>query len=100
SRDWTVSGVQTCALPISLLVQRHDPVARLERARRGPREQRRVEQVVDLAHERHARAAGGQGALEAAGGVEAAESAAGYSDVPGQIGRASCRERVEDRGEG
>ena len=57
-----------------LLAQRHDDVARLEHARRGARQQRRVEHEVDVVDEPDARAVRGQQARERAGGVEAHRS--------------------------
>ena len=45
--------------PLELLAQRHDDVARLERAGRGAGQQRRVEHEVDVVDERDARACGG-----------------------------------------
>src|SRR5207253_8487461 len=80
-RDGHVTGVQTCALPILVLT----PDGRI-RWSRQPDEVGRV----------HAEA----GRLTAPG-PEAARSVAGVTEVVrplGEIGRASCRERVERGG--
>ena len=72
---------------LELLAQRHDDVARLERARRRARQQRRVEHEVDVVDQRDLRArCGGQLALERARGVEPAEAAAGDDDAARAIG--------------
>ena len=68
-----------------LLAQRDHDVARLERPRRGAGQQRRVQQVVDVGHERDVRALRRQDPLEPAGGVEAAEATAGDDDAPGHV---------------
>src|SRR5262249_59675436 len=73
-RDWSVTGVQTCALPISL-----------ERFQRGRPADRRGELPVDL-RPRLGRAAGRELVEDFLETLE--------------IGRASCRERVEISGVG
>jgi len=63
-------------------------VARLEGAGRRLREERRVEEEVDVVDERDAGALAGQQAFERAGRVEAAEPASRYDDVPGDAPKA------------
>src|SRR5438093_13258096 len=74
-RGWSVTGVQTCALPIS--ARRQGRYRGADRGQIGP------------AHPAGAIANGGY-QREAAQAREAAR----------EIGRASCRERVEESGEG
>src|SRR5262249_58693705 len=77
-RDWSVTGVQTCALPIFALLHLQRAAGELERRargrRRGLRDRRRL----------------GGGLRRAA----AAATAAGAASAT-KIGRASCRERVQ-----
>ena len=68
-----------------LLAQRHDDVARLQRARRGARQQRRVEHEVDVVDDADPGAVRRQQAIERPRGVEAAEPAARDHDVPGHV---------------
>ena len=65
------------------VAKRRDHVPRLERPRRGLRQERRVEQEVDVVDERDAGARAGHRALQLSGGVQAAEAATGDDDVPG-----------------
>src|SRR5207248_3664174 len=94
-RDRTVTGVQTCALPISMQsdVERmqHEParghaVIRLEMARVVPAE--RGDAIAALDAELSQAGHETTGALEAFAVVVAKQR---------EIGRASCRERVEKR---
>jgi len=71
---------------VELLTQRHDDVARLERARRRAGQQRRIEHAVVLGAEAHAGAVRRQDAGQRARRVEAAEAAPGDDHVPGHCG--------------
>src|SRR5205807_6306979 len=96
-RDYKVTGVQTCALPISerqsllaLLSARRLALKQLNRPADALRYYRatKVSTVPHLDWEANIQA-----------GIQAAEKAAGVSIAP-EIGRASCRERGEVRGAG
>src|SRR5207249_7631053 len=85
-RDRNVTGVQTCALPIS-------------RGRIAP--SRAVDSVRDAALRERARLATAQCALEANDPVGASRAVAGVTESrDGEIGRASWRERGEVEGGG
>src|SRR5438093_4636660 len=70
-RDWSVTGVQTCALPISALVSRFARLARADPLPARPAPRTRRARAEAIAHELHAARTGAK------------------------IGRASCRESVD-----
>src|SRR5207302_7517018 len=91
-RDFHVTGVQTCALPISGRWRRAGHLQPIDRALRAGSRRRDVRQVAGPARRRRRR-------------VQLAVLAAKRGNprlvvVDGEIGRASCRERVEGRGGG
>src|SRR5437016_7697595 len=86
-RDWSVTGVQTCALPISL-AHRPGPVVAPHPVRnRAARAAHRGRVVLAGALRRRVRRRDGPKPSDGGG-------------VRGEIGRASCRERVEGGGGG
>src|SRR5205085_3785182 len=95
-RDLTVTGVQTCALPISPrreLVLGLRAVAKLLERLSSPAEVDLVRDLRDAEQHRHACGEAGDRTLaRARRGVDALRGL--------QIGRASCRERVEGQGGG
>src|SRR5262249_58459190 len=93
-RDWSVTGVQTCALPISFLALRSKSDDELQRIAEGtpgailqPMEARLARKV--LADREAARRGKREEALEAEAGRIASEA----NRRALEIGRASCRER-------
>src|SRR5438046_6197202 len=81
-RDWSVTGVQTCALPISRELEE------LNRIGMALSETRDVELLLDLI-------------LKKAREITAADAGSLYLvEKGGEIGRASCRERGEEGGVG
>ncbi len=80
--------------PVQLLAQRNHDVARLQRARGGTRQERRVEQEVLLADEGDPRAVAREAALEAPRGIEAAEAPADDYDVRSSSPSEATQERA------
>ena len=74
-------GAQAQVGALEEVAQRRDHVARLERARRGLRQQRRVEQEVDVVDEDQPGRLLRQQPLELASGVRPRESSPGDDDV-------------------
>src|SRR5262249_59808529 len=98
-RDWSVTGVQTCALPIS-----DEPIAMIVPQRRGALEgvEPRIAQIAEdeQALEGVQRFARSREAFWAAGMPGGWQGHYHRGQQTDEIGRASCRERAKRRGVG
>src|SRR5205807_5676256 len=93
-RDYKVTGVQTCALPISPSSLANPPV--VEPSEPASAVARRIAQACFTMSSRHCQARGRRGVPARAG--KSTRRVGGMARR--QIGRASCRERVESAGGG